>query len=420
MKTNPLVFVLFGSTGDLARLKLLPALHDMWKENITPPKLNLILVGRREMTTDEYFEEISSAQPHPFTDKVTYLNPEYVSVDFNNADGFTPLWQKLQEFEGSEILYYMSVGPEVLNLCVDRLEDESSKQMMAGRKASIVAEKPFGSSLEDAMQLNKRLGAMFEHPYVYRNDHYLNKDTIQAVMNLKENNLYIKDVLCGEDVEEIQLTVTEEVDLGSRVSYFEGRGMSIDWFQSHMLQIMATFCADEGEEDYCRAKADFIDSLQIVPGSIIKAQYSSYRSASDVPEDSNTETLLGVQYTSTLPKWENTVFKFIAGKAMDKKEVSLNVKLRREHTKLGEEFKVLIDPPGSNPLLQNKSVKDEFEETIMNAYHNRTSAFVSVAAVEAQWRVTQQLLDKLEGMPVEFYPHGTSYSDFCNPKSKWC
>lgn len=418
-RNHPTLLVLFGSTGDLTRLKILPALRDLWQEQILPNAFRLILVGRRDYDTEEYFDFLKQVPSHPFTDNVSYLNPEYVSVDFDKPGGFDPLWNKLNEHQNYQIAYYMAVGPKVLNLCVDRFEDQSSIKQMGGRQAVILAEKPFGEDLEDAKQLNQRLAQLFQHNYVLRNDHYLKKDTVQALANLRKNNLYLAEVLSGARTREIKLIVSEQVDLGTRAGYFDSRGMVVDWFQSHMLQILATFCAELNTEKFGMAKAEFIDSLEVVPGTVIRGQYFGYTDTENVSDDSDTETFLALQLKSTLPKWESVVFKLLCGKALDRKEVSVQVKLDETHIKFGDSIHVNIEPPGGNPLL-DPPVHDEFSEIIMDCIASEHEEFVSLQEVEAQWKITEQVIEALKDTTLIKYLKGSEYESICLAHGLWC
>jgi glucose-6-phosphate 1-dehydrogenase len=419
MNKNPVVFVLFGATGQLARSKILPALCDLWFDDILPPQFKLILVGRQKLNTQSYLDSLESAPDFPFKKNISFLQPEYIQVDFEHQNGFNPLWETLKNLKQYSIVYYMAVAADVLNLAVNRFEDYSSQTQMLGREAVILAEKPFGNSLADAQQLNKRLSNLFTYKYTYRNDHYLKKDTVQAIGVLIQSDIHLAQILNQDTLKEIELIVSEESDVATRAAYFDQAGMLVDWLQSHMLQMFATLCAQRDLENWQVAKSEFIDSLYPISGSIIRGQYHGYTELPQVKSNSPTETFLAVQMMSTSPLWNRTIFKFVAGKALAKKEVLFKLKFRNHHHMFGQELKLLIDPPGGNPLMQ-PSFRDDFEETILDAINQKQEKFVSAPEVESQWRVTQKVKDLIDAAPLQTYQAGTSYHDFCNTNHLWC
>ncbi|MCA9379457.1 hypothetical protein KC640_03435, partial [Candidatus Dojkabacteria bacterium] len=275
---NPLLFVLFGATGDLARLKILPALINLQRENKLARPIKLIATGRREMTPGQYFDYLAKVEPHPFKEDASILSPEYIQLEFDGQEGFANLWELLRQQPDAEIIFYMSVGSDVLDSCITRFQDPGALEFLKSRKIKLVAEKPFGHDLEQAMRFNKILTSMFGMDNVYRNDHYLFKNTVQALAEIKNSDPDVRDILNGEWINEVKLVVSEQVDLGTRAGYFEGVGMLRDWFQSHMLQMLAQFCADQKESDRPSGTGErnFIANLEIIPDSIIRAQYNGY------------------------------------------------------------------------------------------------------------------------------------------------
>ena len=416
--TPPTILVLFGATGDLARLKILPALRELWISGQLSRNFKLITVGRREMSTEEYVKYLAEIAPHPFTHDLSILGMEYVCVDFDVEDGFNPLRQIMEKYRGAHVLYYMSVGPDVLELSIDQFSQPDYRRTINSAQSAIIVEKPFGENLADARELNRKLQSIFGVRNIFRNDHYLNKATVQAIVPIRETDPEMQKLLTKDELGEVQIVVAEKVDVGTRAGYFDGRGMVIDWMQSHMLQVLATLFADLGDDNFGLSKAEFIDSLSLVPHSLIRAQYAGYSDIQGVNPELETETFFATQFTSDIKKWQGVTFSLIAGKAMAEKEVMINLRLRHEHPKLGNTIKLYIDPSGGHALLDNQASGDEYQLTIMQAIRDEWDKFVSQQEVEAQWRITEKVRAAFKEIPLEYYVKGTSYKHFCT--ETWC
>lgn len=418
--SNPLLFVLFGATGDLARLKILPALVNLQRENTLGRPIKLVATGRREMTPGQYCEYMTKVEPHPFTGDATSLNLQYIQLEFDGEQGFANLWELLKQYPGSEIIFYMSVGADVLDLCIARFQDSDSHDFLSSNQIKIVAEKPFGQDLAQAIRFNKALSGLFGEENVYRNDHYLFKNTVQALSEIKHTDPQIQDVLNNQWINEIKLVVSEEVDLGTRAGYFEGVGILRDWFQSHMMQILAQFCADPGESDRPDGSGEqnFISGLTVIPDSIIRAQYNGYIGSAGVDPHSLTETFLAVRLRSGLQRWQGTEFALVCGKGLAEKEISITLSLHKQHPQLGNQINLNLTNKTGHPLLEGKQDGDEFEKLISEVANGNNCCFPSQGEVESQWEITEMVAKCMNSTPMDNYEKGTSYLQFCS--KHWC
>jgi glucose-6-phosphate 1-dehydrogenase len=416
MSNSECIFVLFGATGDLARLKILPALQSLHEQNKLDIGFKLIAVGRKQMSTVEYINYLAHVDTHPFTGDLVGLNLEYVSLDFESQRGFDPLWDLLRFHDRGHTIFYMSVGPDVLENCIGHFHYAKNSEIWNTQNTSILVEKPFGEDGASAVDLNWELTDIFGDK-VYRHDHYLNKDSVQAIVEIRKQDGEIAAILNHDNLAQIELVVSEKVDLGTRAGYFDGRGMLIDWVQSHVLQILATVAAKPDFANWQGAKAEFIASLSPMNDTILRGQYEGYMQMEGVTPNSQTETFLAVKLKSNLANWQNTEFSIVSGKAMAEKIIKLRFIFNQPHPKFGSELVWQLDPPAGHELFRPLS-GDEFSESIEDVMAARTEKFVSMPEISAQWRVTDAIKTDLYNHPLETYAKGTSYQHFCT--GKWC
>ncbi len=415
--SKQLVIILLGATGDLSRLKLLPAIRELWIEGQIAPNTKLIAVGRSNHDWESYTETLKKAPTHPFSHDLSTLYPEYIQVDFDEPGGFNPLLSRMKEMEEARFLIYFALAPDITEKVLERISEQGAIELDSGTDISVIIEKPVGESLKDSERLNDTLVRIFGEPHIYRNDHYLNKDSVESLISIRNYDKLLKSYLDKESLLEAQIIVSEQVDLGTRVSYFDCRGILIDWVQSHLLQILATTFADINTDNFAMSKAEFINSLEPIPKSIIKAVYEGYKDTQGVDPKCETETFFAIQLKSDIPKWEGVNFGLVAGKAMAEKSVCIKLKLRAEDPKFGREIVLHLDPPRGNPLVTENTGK-EFEKTIQNAIRGNHKKFVSQAEVRAQWEVTEKMMELRAKAEMRRYEKGTSYEMFCN--SEWC
>lgn len=400
---DSICIVLFGATGDLARLKILPAIEILSQQ----AKLKLISVGRRNLTNDAYLQELANQQVHPFAGDLSKVDLEYIQLDHEQVGGFHSLWEVLQKGNFSQIIYYLAVAPDVSSTIFDRfldLESVSARDALACPQ-KLLMEKPFGEDLADADMLFSKLNQIMADD-VFFDDHYLHKPAvIEMIKSLHSDQNAMQRL---QDAKEVKLLVSEAVDLGGRAGYFERRGMSVDWFQSHMLQIVSSACV------YPTQRAEFISSLKLVPESVLRAQYDGYLQSSGVEPESQTETFLACKFMSNFEQYQGTLFTFVCGKAMQHKEVFLEISGSKSgqvtSTMKYSVDKMLSPVPPSPPV--------EFVDILQDVIDSDLTHFVTPDQIRAQWQVTEMLRAELPHHPLPIYPKGTDYQHFCT--EQWC
>jgi glucose-6-phosphate 1-dehydrogenase len=315
--------VIFGATGDLARLKLLPAV-DTLKE-ISGDEYNVIACGRREMTTEGYISYLSSIDTHPYAYtknySLRYIQLSYAPEHIENEE----LWSALKD--PGRLLFFLALGPDAVMATLNILESTNVRKVVSEKKATVVLEKPYGESLNNALEIVGRLNKIFGEKNVLLSDHYLHKRSVKSIDRLKVNSNDLLSAISPTNLTDVRVIISEQVDIGSRAGYFDCRGMVIDWVQSHILQLLSSILVPREYLDGNKKaewKADFLKHLHLEEGSIIRGQYEGYIDTNGVNPDCGTETFFACRLRSKKAEWGNISFSVIAGKALKEKSVCLN------------------------------------------------------------------------------------------------
>src|SRR6516162_5004832 len=246
---SSLLFI-FGGSGDLNFRKLSPALYNLFIDNWMPDKFGIVGIGRTEFTDDQYrahlldgIQQFSRRRGQPdghwksFSQYISYLK-----MDAEKEEEYQQIAEivktKEKEFgEHPNVIFYMAVAPQLvpdiakklgpLNICADT------------KCTRIVVEKPFGHDLESAHELNHLLMGMFDEQQIYRIDHYLGKETVQNILALRFANALFEPIWNRRYIDNVQITVAEEVGVEQRGGYYDHAGALRDMVQNHLLQVLA-------------------------------------------------------------------------------------------------------------------------------------------------------------------------------------
>src|SRR4051794_30206219 len=265
---HPTTMVIFGASGDLAKRKLLPAIYNLAHEGALPERFNLIGVSRGEMSDDEFREEarksIAEFSRREADEKVLDALLEqfrYVRGTFDDESMYEKLGSALDEFdEGGGIdftrLFSLSPSPSFSPVISEALGHHGLNRH-EGSEVRIITEKPFGTDLESAKELNRRVLACFHESQVFRIDHYLGKETVQNMLVLRFANMIFEPLWNRSYVDYVQITAAEDIGIGSRAGYYDKSGALRDLIQNHMLQLLmilsmeppVSFSADEVRDE---------------------------------------------------------------------------------------------------------------------------------------------------------------------------
>lgn len=340
------ILVIFGGTGDLTHRKLIPAIYNMLLDGLLPEHFRVVSIGRRDKSEDEYRNEIRASMDKYSRNKVDEAKwaklsemIKYYRFDFRDHDGYTDLKEylnKLDDKAGTKgnIVYYLAVAPEYFETIVQGL-DKSKMAKPKGTYSRLVIEKPFGKNLITARQLNKKLLEVFDEKDIYRIDHYLGKEMIQNIMVLRFSNPIFEAIWNNKLIDNVQISLTEKLGVGSRGDYYENSGAMRDMVQSHIMQILS-FVAMEppvslNTDSIRTEKLKVIEAIEeinpeFLRDNIVFGQYGEgvidgvtvpgYLDEDRVPKDSRTETFVAMKLHINNFRWAGTPFYIRTGKRL--------------------------------------------------------------------------------------------------------
>jgi glucose-6-phosphate 1-dehydrogenase len=354
----PTTLTIFGATGDLAHRKLLPAIYNLAHEGALPERFNLIGAARRDVSTDAFREDarnsirsFSRRQPDEQVLDKLLERIQYISCPFDDAEGYVHLRTAIEELdaEGSAPLnhvYYLSTAPEYFPVITHQLK-EAGLQRHDDVDVRAVIEKPFGTDLASALELQRVVSDAFTEQQVFRIDHYLGKETVQNVMAFRFANYMFEPVWNRNYIDHIQITAAEDIGIGSRAGYYDQAGALRDLVQNHMLQLLALVCMEPPTSfEANKVRDEKVKVLQAIepmtpeqvseltvraqygPGVSAGEQVPGYLQEEGVPSDSRTETYAALRLEVHNWRWAGVPIVLRTGKRLARKVTEIAVQLK--------------------------------------------------------------------------------------------
>ncbi len=239
---EPFDFVIFGGAGDLAYRKLLPALYERHLDGQIPTVTRIVGVSRRHMSDAEYRaatrKALTAHSNGSAADEAvleTFLNRlHFVPVDAQSDTGWSDLAGLLGQAEGRIRAFYLAVAPELFGTICGKL---GAKGLVTPR-TRVIIEKPIGTDLKTACEVNDAVGCVFAEGQIYRIDHYLGKETVQNLMALRFGNALFEPLWNAAHIDHVQITAAESIGVEGRGSYYDHAGALRDMVQNHMVQLL--------------------------------------------------------------------------------------------------------------------------------------------------------------------------------------
>ena len=241
--------VIFGASGDLTSRKLIPALYMNFLKKRLPENTRIFGFSRHPFSDDAFRakmkEAVCAAAPVSFTEEEWQKFAQllfYHQGDIERLNDFLALAGQVNAADGEEanVLFYLAVAPQLYPLIVRKLDEARLLQAMGNNGyRRIVVEKPFGSDLATAQDLNKELRSVVGEDQIYRIDHYLGKETVQNLLVFRFGNAIFEPLWNRNFIDHVQITVAETVGVGHRGGYYDTTGQLRDMFQNHLLQLLA-------------------------------------------------------------------------------------------------------------------------------------------------------------------------------------
>jgi glucose-6-phosphate 1-dehydrogenase len=430
--------VVFGITGDLANRMTLPALYRLEARELLP--CPVIGLGRADWTAAQLRErarssieeaegEVDDAVFDRLADRFAY-----VSGDFTDAATYERLRTALRGAERP--LYDLAVPPSLFGPMVGALGAPGLT-----RDARVVIEKPFGSDLASARDLNRRILGILREEQVYRIDHFLGKEPVQDIVYLRFANELLEPIWNRYHVRSVQLNLAETFDVSGRGSFYDGVGALRDVVQNHLLQVLALVAMEPPSGGHDAIADRRLDVLRAIPDAdptlYVRGQYRGYRDVKGVAPESDTETFVALRLTIDNWRWARVPFLVRAGKAMAATATEVDVQLRRPPALLmgdrvepvphhnhvtfrigreaGASIGVLMKEPAQDraePVHLELSFREHlrgapgpYERLLSDAIRGDGTLFPRQDVIEEAWRIVQPLLDAPP--PVERYEPGS-------------
>jgi len=337
--------IIFGASGDLTQRKLIPSFFNLFRKRKTPKNFNIIGYGWTPFSDDQFRQHLRKGldeyASYEFTEKEWSLfapNLHYHQGKYNDKEGFVGLNEYLQSLEngGANRLYYMAIPPSLFTDIISNL-DATGQIKEDGGWRRVVVEKPFGTNLETAMELNAQVHKVLRENQVYRIDHYLGKETVQNILFTRFANTIFEPLWNRNYIDSVQITVAEEVGVGHRGGYYDGVGVLRDMFQNHLLQLVTLVAmeppASFNAEALRNEKVKVLSAIQPirdqeVAENTVRAQYWGYRGEPDVQKNSTTPTYAAMRLFINNWRWQGVPFYLRSGKNMAEKQTQIIIRFK--------------------------------------------------------------------------------------------
>jgi glucose-6-phosphate 1-dehydrogenase len=349
--------VIFGASGDLTTRKLLPAIYSLARGQRLPARFSVVGIGRTPLGDDAFRQQFRDslrefAATDPGTDDVAAsleTRLYYVTGETDDPDLYARLGRRLREINGEDgILYYLAVPPSVYGTVARQLGAAGLTRAPQGGWRRIIVEKPFGSDLRTARELNELLHCHFEEEQIFRIDHYLGKETVQNLLVFRFANGMFEPIWNRRYIDHVQITAAETVGVERRASYYETAGALRDMVQNHLMQLLALVAMEPPMEFTARnvrdRKMDALGAVQPLAADggspdVVRAQYAegwvdggevpAYRREPGVSAQSMTETFVALRLRLDNWRWAGVPFYLRTGKRLPKRTTEIAIQFHR-------------------------------------------------------------------------------------------
>lgn len=459
MSLSPVLITLFGATGDLAKRKLYRSIFSLYqKESIPEDNFAVIGTGRRKWS-DNYYRTIISDSIKDLSDDWEEISEfvshfYYLSQDVTDRDHYSVLYDKVEELDekyqtGGNHLFYLSMAPHFFGIIANHLNDYGFINRDRGFNR-LVIEKPFGSDYETAKQLNDELTHSFLEDEIFRVDHYLGKATVKNILTVRQANAMIESLMNRQFVKEIQVSLLEDMGIGTRGSYYDATGASRDMLQNHILQLISLILMDLPEEDTSecihRAKEKVLQEIELITKDnvndrIVRGQYgaddptnTAYCDELDVDSDSITETYISGYFSIDNDRWQGVPVYFRTGKQLAEKLSVVHVVFKNQFALKDAKQKenvlsfylsgdrgvqLRLNTISSNPKRHNESVPlnyskvgeqlaafaDDYEFILYDSIAGRNENFVHWSELAQSWKIVDSIRSSWKAHSAPDFPN---------------
>ncbi|PYY05787.1 MAG: glucose-6-phosphate dehydrogenase [Acidobacteria bacterium] len=467
---DPCVMVIFGAAGDLTRRKLIPALYNLASEQLLSREFAVVGLARAQMTSEQFRDTVSQDIKQFATGPVDsdlwewfVRRMHYVPGDFNDPAAYTRLNEMLLKVDKDHAthgnyFFYLATAPAYFGPVIEQLGKVGLVKEDERHWRRVIIEKPFGRDLESAKALNRQIQQVLDEKQIYRIDHYLGKETVQNILAFRFANGIFEPIWNRRYIDHVQISVAETVGVEQRGSYYDESGALRDMVPNHIMQLISltameppiSFRADAVRDE----QAKILHAIQPLSSEevllkTVRGQYGegisggqhvpAYRSETDVPPDSRTETFVAMKLQIDNWRWADVPFYLRTGKALPVRATHIVIQFRRApfvlfretpvenltpnqlvlHIQPEEGISLRFAAKTPGPVMRlgtvdmNFEYADYFGVTPSTGYERLlhdcmigdATLFQRADMVEAGWCVVNPLLDVWKALPPRNFPN---------------
>lgn len=461
---DPCTLVLFGASGNLSRIKLMPGLFRLDQAGRLPEKMAILSVGRGQVAREAWLADIKGMLdakfPKGYDQAVFKRFIERHHYHANPPDDPTA-FARLKETLSNEavfpqnLAYFLSVRPSDFATIVDQLAGVGLTQEDKYWRR-VVVEKPFGTDLKTAQELQSSITKHLKESQIYRIDHYLGKSALQNIMLQRFANTILEPLWNKDYIDHVQITNTEQLGVGERTQFYDATGALRDMIQSHVLQTLALTAMEQpaslSPDDIRAEKIKVLEAIRPIPvteleKNAFRAQYSAGEVKGEkVPgyleelgdSSSVVETYAALKLLIDNPRWQGVPFYIRTAKRLHEADTRIAIRFKkaplqlgngqdqnwliigiqpRECIKLEIQSKIpgldiatrTIELDGANRQEGDETI-DAYEALLLNLMEGDNSLYLHISEVEAQWRLVDPVIEAWakDRQPVHQYPAGSS------------
>jgi glucose-6-phosphate 1-dehydrogenase len=455
---HPFYIVIFGGDGDLSKRKIIPALFQRYMDDQLTMNFEIVVIVRKKHN-EEIINELKKFLP---TDAISSENMasfidrlKVICLPVNSVQAYSPLKDLLEINPDWQRVFYFSVPSSAYGEICAALKETD----LIHKKSKVVIEKPLGHDLNSSRKISNVIGQSFKESQIFRIDHYLGKETVQNLMVLRFANHLFEKSWNGDNIDNIQITVSESLGVENRAGYYDKTGALLDMVQNHLLQLLCLVAmeppASLDANSVRNEKLKVLQSLrkfdkdtiqqQIVKGQYTRGKIGEQRVNSyleDIDQySSDTETFVAIRTYIDNWRWKNTPIYLRTGKRMKKrysdivinfKEIAHNIFPESQHA-LQNKLIIRLQPEERIELVQLSKVPgpggyrfkpislkldfvDSFEERMPDAYERliidvlrgNQTLFMRNDELEAAWIWIESITKNwIDNVPIDLYESGT-------------
>ena len=337
--------VIFGSQGDLAKRKLLPALYRLDKADLLPDNARIASVARHQISTNIYLnqvqENLQQVIPKKEWDNKVWTRFKrriyYIKVDFSQKKQFNHVSDWMEE--NRKVIFYLATPPSLYESICKHMASTGC----VSENTRIVLEKPIGHDLRSSKQVNDAVGQYFSEKNIFRIDHYLGKETVQNLLALRFANRIINSQWDNKCIDHIQITAAETVGIEGRWSYYDTVGQLRDMFQNHLLQLLCMVAMEPPNslkaEEIRAEKIKLLRALRPIGSDkvddyVVRGQYTNgwidgkpvvgyLEEEGAENSNSNNETFVAIKVEIDNWRWAGVPFYMRTGKRLNAKHTEI-------------------------------------------------------------------------------------------------